>query len=147
MRKGLFISVDGPNGAGKTTFIRTLVENLSVNYDVYDTREPSPTSFGTFVKKNEGGLKGMQYAQLIWADRHYHLQTCVQPQLSLGKIVVCDRYIALYCKGLMAFRKSKYGNLINRFYGRTLILYYLQILKFYRKDCRREKVFRRLKKE
>ena len=93
MRKGLFISVDGPNGAGKTTFIRTLVENLSVNYDVYDTREPSPTSFGTFVKKNEGGLKGMQYAQLIWADRHYHLQTCVQPQLSLGKIVVCDRYI------------------------------------------------------
>ena len=81
MRKGLFISVDGPNGAGKTTFIRTLVENLSVNYDVYDTREPSPTSFGTFVKKNEGGLKGMQYAQLIWADRHYHLQTCVQPQL------------------------------------------------------------------
>ena len=38
MRKGLFISVDGPNGAGKTTFIRTLVENLSVNYDVYDTR-------------------------------------------------------------------------------------------------------------
>ena len=37
MRKGLFISVDGPNGAGKTTFIRTLVENLSVNYDVYDT--------------------------------------------------------------------------------------------------------------
>ena len=36
MRKGLFISVDGPNGAGKTTFIRTLVENLSVNYDVYD---------------------------------------------------------------------------------------------------------------
>ena len=143
MRKGLFISVDGPNGAGKTTFIRTLVENLSVNYDVYDTREPSPTSFGTFVKKNEGGLKGMQYAQLIWADRHYHLQTCVQPQLSLGKIVVCDRY----SKGLMAFRKSKYGNLINRFYGRTLILYYLQILKFYRKDCRREKVFRRLKKE
>lgn len=64
MRKGLFISVDGPNGAGKTTFIRTLVENLSVNYDVYDTREPSPTSFGTFVKKNEGGLKGMQYSQL-----------------------------------------------------------------------------------
>ena len=44
MRKGLFISVDGPNGAGKTTFIRTLVENLSVNYDVYDTREPSLNS-------------------------------------------------------------------------------------------------------
>lgn len=55
MRKGLFISVDGPNGAGKTTFIRTLVENLSVNYDVYDTREPSPTSFGTFVKRMKGG--------------------------------------------------------------------------------------------
>ena len=37
MRKGLFISVDGPNGAGKTTFIRTLVENLSVNYDPDDS--------------------------------------------------------------------------------------------------------------
>ena len=72
MRKGLFISVDGPNGAGKTTFIRTLVENLSVNYDVYDTREPSPTSFGTFVKKNEGGLKGcLLYTSHIvtnWAE-------------------------------------------------------------------------------
>ena len=70
------------------------MENLSLDYDVYDTREPSPTSFGTFVKENEGGLKGIQYARLIWADRYYHLQTCVQPQLSLGKIVVCDRYIA-----------------------------------------------------
>ena len=49
--------VSGFLGAGKTTFIRTLVENLSVNYDVYDTREPSPTSFGTSVKKNEGGAK------------------------------------------------------------------------------------------
>ena len=93
MKKGLFISVDGPNGAGKTTFIRTLSEKLSIDYDVYATREPSPTSFGNFVKKNEGGLKGIQYAQLIWADRHYHLQTFVQPQISLGKIVVCDRYI------------------------------------------------------
>ena len=55
MRKGLFISVDGPNGAGKTTFIRTLVENLSVNYDVYDTREPSPTSLGLLLKRMKGG--------------------------------------------------------------------------------------------
>lgn len=149
MRKGLFISVDGPNGAGKTTFIRTLVENLSVNYDVYDTREPSPTSFGTFVKKNEGGLKGMQYAQLIWADRHYHLQTCVQPQLSLGKIVVCDRYIdsSFVLQGFDGVSEEQIWELNKSFYGRTLILYYLQILKFYRKDCRREKVFRRLKKE
>lgn len=83
MRKGLFISVDGPNGAGKTTFIRTLVENLSVNYDVYDTREPSPTSFGTFVKKNEGGLKGMQYAQLMWVIDITIYKRVWQPQLSL----------------------------------------------------------------
>ena len=93
MKRGLFISIDGPNGAGKTTFIRMLVENISLNYDVYATKEPSPTAFGNFVKKNEGGLKGIQYAQLIWADLYYHLQTCVQPQLLLGKIVICDRYI------------------------------------------------------
>lgn len=89
MRKGLFISVDGPNGAGKTTFIRTLVENLSVNYDVYDTREPSPTSFGTFVKKNEGGLKGMQYAQLIWADRHYRYDHCFVSKEISKRVVKC----------------------------------------------------------
>ncbi len=55
MRKGLFISVDGPNGAGKTTFIRTLVENLSVNYDIMILENHHLLHLGLLLKRMKGG--------------------------------------------------------------------------------------------
>ena len=88
-----FITVEGPNGVGKSTFIRKLAEVLSTSYKIYVTREPSDTEFGTYVKKNEGGLQGEAYAYLIAADRSYHLNNYVKPALSRGEIVISDRYI------------------------------------------------------
>lgn len=93
MSKGAFISVEGPNGAGKSTFIKTLASKLSGHFPVAVTREPSETPFGEFVKRNEGTLKGIAYARLIWADRYYHIQQLVLPALSEGKVVISDRYI------------------------------------------------------
>jgi len=93
MKKGIFISVDGPNGAGKSTFIKKLLERLSVSFPVTLTREPTETPFGEFVKRNEGSLKGIEYARLIWADRYYHIQQFVLPFLAERKVVITDRYI------------------------------------------------------
>lgn len=93
MNKGIFISVDGPNGAGKSTFIRELSMKLSECFPVAVTREPTETLFGEFVKKNEGALKGLEYARLIWADRYYHVRRFILPALAENKIVISDRYI------------------------------------------------------
>jgi len=93
MNKGIFISVEGPNGTGKSTFIRELSTKLSDYCPVALTREPTETPFGEFVKRNEGALKGMEYARLIWADRYYHVQQFILPNLAEGKVVISDRYI------------------------------------------------------
>lgn len=93
MNKGFFISVEGPNGTGKSTFVKKLSEKLSESFPVILTREPTETPFGEFVKRNEGALKGMEYARLIWADRYYHVQQFVLPFLAEGKVVISDRYI------------------------------------------------------
>lgn len=92
MSKSAFISVEGPNGVGKSTFIKTLASKLSGLSGSRDP-EPSETPFGKFVKRNEGTLKGIAYARLIWADRYYHIQQLVLPALSEGKVVISDRYI------------------------------------------------------
>lgn len=93
MNKGIFISVEGPNGSGKSTFIRELSTKLSEHFPVTLTREPTETPFGEFVKRNEGALKEMEYARLIWADRYYHVQQFILPSLAEGKTVISDRYI------------------------------------------------------
>lgn len=93
MKKGVFVSVDGPNGSGKSFFIENLVKKLDCCFSVYQTKEPTPTAFGEFVKKNEGGLKGIQYAHLIWADRYYHMGNYILPELASGKIVISDRFV------------------------------------------------------
>lgn len=93
MNKGIFISVEGPNGTGKSTFIKELSTKLSKCFPVAVTREPTETPFGEFVKRNEGALKGMEYARLIWADRYYHVQQFILPALDEKKIVISDRYI------------------------------------------------------
>lgn len=93
MKSGVFVSIEGPNGSGKSTFIEGLAKKLSSCFSIYKTKEPTPTLFGEFVKKNEGGLRGIQYANLIWADRYYHMENYVLPQLASGKIVISDRFI------------------------------------------------------
>lgn len=36
----LFITIEGPEGSGKTTVLKSVVEQLSKDYDVIATREP-----------------------------------------------------------------------------------------------------------
>lgn len=93
MRKGIFVTVEGPNGAGKSTFIRSLSQILRQEYTVYTTKEPTETEFGEYVKKNEEGLRGRPYAYLIAADRCYHVENFICPNLENSEIVISDRYV------------------------------------------------------
>lgn len=90
---GRFITIDGPNGVGKSTFIHLLEDHLSKFKKVYTTKEPSATSFGKYVQSNEGNLSGKSYAHLIAADRCYHIENFIMPNLKEYDIVLCDRYI------------------------------------------------------
>lgn len=89
----IFITIEGPNGVGKTSFIKKLKENLSDDYLVFTTKEPSNSEFGNYVKKNENCLHGMTYAYLIAADRCYHLEKYIEPALNTNDIFISDRYI------------------------------------------------------
>lgn len=90
---GCFITIEGPNGVGKSTFIHLLEEHLLKYKKVYTTKEPSTTSFGKYVQSNEGNLSGKSYAHLIAADRCYHIENFIMPNLKKYDIVLCDRYI------------------------------------------------------
>jgi len=91
---GLFITIDGPNGAGKSTFISNLLPIINNLGKIFVTKEPSNTDLGSFVKENECKISGLAYAYLIAADRAYHIEKEILPNLKeRSNIVLCDRYI------------------------------------------------------
>ena len=93
MREGLFVVVDGPDGSGKSKIISELKIKLeNAKYDILVTKETTMGPIGTLIKSNE--FKGAILAELVAADRLYHLENDILPALSSGKIVVSDRYVA-----------------------------------------------------
>lgn len=89
----LFVTFDGPNGSGKTTMINNLKSGLEKDFSIYQTREPSNTEFGRYVKTNEHSIRGLAYAYLITAERAYHYDIEIKDALEKYDIVLCDRYI------------------------------------------------------
>lgn len=91
---GLFVTIDGIGGAGKTTTARLVTDQLqSQGRTALSTREPSDTALGQFVRDHFSTINGEALACLVTADRLHHLATVVQPHLTAGAVVVCDRYI------------------------------------------------------
>lgn len=92
--KGLFVSLEGPNGVGKSSILSGVVTQLAQSgFDVFQTREPTRSPLGQFVRDGEEVYKGKVLACLVGADRYFHLDHEIMPALSEGKIVICDRYI------------------------------------------------------
>jgi dTMP kinase len=92
---GIFVTIEGPNGAGKSTLIDNLSSLITSNSlgSVYYTKEPTRSDFGEYVKKNESKLEGKTYAHLIAADRCYHVEQEILPNLNKYNIIISDRYI------------------------------------------------------
>jgi len=93
-KEGLFITFEGPNGVGKSSVLSGVALQLRrLGYEVFETKEPTFSSLGQFVLNTEKKYRGKTLACLIAADRYFHLESEVLPELSKGKIVLSDRYI------------------------------------------------------
>ena len=91
---GKLIAIDGPNGAGKSTIINGLKNRLAQdNILSYFTKEPSESDIGEFTRKYAETNSGLSLACLVGADRYFHLETEIIPQLKAGCFVFSDRYI------------------------------------------------------
>ena len=94
----MFITLEGPEGSGKTSHIPSVVEFLrEKGYPVFPTREPGGTSIGEQVREVLHSLKNTEMhprteTLLYQAARAQFVEQIVKPHLSLGEIVLSDRY-------------------------------------------------------
>jgi dTMP kinase len=98
MSGGTFITFEGPEGGGKSTQMARLAEALrGGGHRVCVTREPGGTgAFGVGVRDLLlSGIEVTPKAELFLfiADRAQHVVGIIEPALSRGEIVLCDRYI------------------------------------------------------
>ena len=92
---GLFISFEGIDGAGKSTHLDALAQAFRAQGRVVTlTREPGGTPLAeklrTLVLNDP--MDAMTEALLVFAARRDHLQRVIEPALSRGEVVLCDRF-------------------------------------------------------
>ncbi len=96
MNKGCFITLEGGEGMGKTTnlvFIRDFLKRLGKRVVV--TREPGGTPVGERIRDlflGDGEIAPETELLLVFAARAQHLRDVIEPALSSGAWVVCDRF-------------------------------------------------------
>jgi dTMP kinase len=95
MTRGLFISFEGIDGAGKSTHI-ALVAQLFRNAgkEVVLTREPGGTPLSEKLRELvlHEPMDPLTEALLMFAARREHLLQVIEPALSRGGVVLCDRF-------------------------------------------------------
>lgn len=94
----LFITFEGPEGGGKTTQLRLLQTALEKQgRQVIATREPGGTAIGNAIRSilldpQHTAMSPRAEALLFNAARAQLLDEIVQPALTAGQIVLCDRF-------------------------------------------------------
>lgn len=95
---GVFITLEGPDGAGKSSQSVLLAERIrGLGREVVLTREPGGTRLGEGVRGVLLDLQGEGHtavsdALLYNAARHHSVVEVIRPALTLGAVVVSDRY-------------------------------------------------------
>ncbi len=92
---GIFISFEGIDGAGKSTHIDALAQAFEARGRVVTrTREPGGTPLAEKLRVLvlNDAMDAMTEALLVFAARRDHLQTCIEPALARGEVVLCDRF-------------------------------------------------------
>ena len=98
MKKGKFITLEGPEGCGKSTQARLLFNYLRRNgYKCVLTREPGGTTLGEKIRKilldpANRGMSSVCETLLFEASRAALVGKVIEPFLSRGYIVICDRF-------------------------------------------------------
>ena len=97
--KGLFITFEGTEGSGKTTQIAALAERLrGLGHTVRTLREPGGTPIGEEIrhtlKHSEANRNMTPETELLLmnASRAQLVREVIQPALTAGEIVLCDRF-------------------------------------------------------
>ena len=97
--QGFFISFEGVEGSGKSTQVGLLAGRLREDgKEIVVTREPGGTRIGELIReithaKDNVDLTGVSETYLMSASRAQHVREIIRPALSIGKIVICDRFI------------------------------------------------------
>lgn len=92
------ITLEGIEGVGKTTNLHFIQNLLSAQgYDCVLTREPGGTALGESLRglllsHAEAAMSADAELLMMFAARAEHLDKVIRPALSVGKIVLCDRF-------------------------------------------------------
>jgi dTMP kinase len=93
----MFIVFEGLDGSGSTTQAKLLTNYfLQEKVKALHTSEPTDSHLGKYIRKalQKEWTTSPEALQLLFtADRAHHLFTEIEPALSQGTHVVCDRYI------------------------------------------------------
>jgi dTMP kinase len=93
-RQGFFVSIDGPSGVGKTSVSASLAKKLTTfGRHVVLTATPSTSELGKLARHGTYDYQAETLTCLVAADRYHHDRTTVEPAMSTGTTVVCDRYV------------------------------------------------------
>jgi dTMP kinase len=94
----MFITLEGIEGSGKTTQIKNIVEFLeNKGYDCVVTREPGGTKIGEKIRSilldpENRAMEPVCELLLYCSDRVQHIKELINPALSEGKTIICDRF-------------------------------------------------------
>jgi dTMP kinase len=95
MTRGLFISFEGIDGAGKSTHIEGVTASFrQKGRAVVLTREPGGTPLSEKLRELvlHDSMDALTEALLMFAARREHLVQVIEPALSRGEVVLCDRF-------------------------------------------------------
>jgi dTMP kinase len=96
--RGKFITFEGLDGCGKSTQLEKLAAVLRAQHlPVVVTREPGGTPTGEKIRQllldtGTSALAPLAELALMFASRAQHIKEVIQPALSEGRIVLCDRF-------------------------------------------------------
>ena len=93
-----FITFEGLDGSGKSTHLKRAAEWMSARgLEVCCTHEPGGTPLGDairglFLDPRWQSVEPRVEALLVFASRRQHLAEVIEPALSVGRYVLCDRF-------------------------------------------------------
>ncbi len=96
--RGRFITFEGIEGAGKSTQLERLTDRIrGTGQELFVTREPGGTPLGERLRgllldPAIGTMAAETELLLIFAARAEHLRACIEPALTRGAWVLCDRF-------------------------------------------------------
>ncbi len=96
--KGFLFTFCGLDGCGKTTMLNRLQEDLSKEYDMFLTKQPTSAVrnsdiFRTYMDCSDHSAFDYRSLSLLAAsDRLQHGAKVIEPQMEEGKLIISDRY-------------------------------------------------------